>query len=500
MKLVGADRPPLAAGRTSAVLVLGMSRSGTSSVAGALVGLGGTAPRHLMPASPHNARGYWESTVLMRLNDDILAAGGSNWSDWRRFDAGRIASAQINALRDRAKAALVDEFEDSVVPIIKDPRMCRLMGFWNTVFQDLAWSPRAVLPVRSPLEVAWSLHSRDGSSVARNCLVWLRHVLDAEAATRGMKRVFLDWSRLLEDCRASLGLVAERLNVRLARGDDPRFAEVENFLSSKLRRFSASPDEVRADPAVTDLVREVHAAMLDLVEDADCAPTLRRLDALRTRFEDSAAIFRPAMDESGRAAQAQERTVAGLEHSLQTSERARTAREAEAADLRRACEDLETRNRELEQRLFVQGCDFATQLAEAHGRAREQGEAIARANAFINRYALETSSDKRRRLTRAARPPRTVNRLELSVLKRSPFLDETFYLDRYPDVSGAGMDAALHYLLHGAREGRDPGPFFSTNAYLARYPDVAATGANALLHYETHGRREGREAIRDFKA
>src|SRR5271166_2796094 len=54
------------------------------------------------------------------------------------------------------------------------------------------------------------------------------------------------------------------------------------------------------------------------------------------------------------------------------------------------------------------------------------------------------------------------------------------------------MDAALHYLLHGGREGRDPGPFFSTRQYLVRYPDVAASGLNALAHYETHGRREKR--------
>ena len=62
------------------------------------------------------------------------------------------------------------------------------------------------------------------------------------------------------------------------------------------------------------------------------------------------------------------------------------------------------------------------------------------------------------------------------------------------------MDPALHYLLHGGLEGRDPGPFFSTEAYLARYPDVAEAGVNALLHYETHGRREGRRVVCEPKS
>jgi len=55
--------------RTVAVLVLGMHRSGTSSVAGALIRLGGGAPLSLIPPLPENPRGFWESSVLTTLND-----------------------------------------------------------------------------------------------------------------------------------------------------------------------------------------------------------------------------------------------------------------------------------------------------------------------------------------------------------------------------------------------------------------------------------------------
>lgn len=83
---------------------------------------------------------------------------------------------------------------------------------------------------------------------------------------------------------------------------------------------------------------------------------------------------------------------------------------------------------------------------------------------------------------------------DLETIRRSLFFNSAHYLETNPDVRAAGVDAALHYLVHGGREGRDPGPFFSTKAYLARYPDVAAAGLNALLHYETQGRRENRTA------
>jgi hypothetical protein len=91
----------------------------------------------------------------------------------------------------------------------------------------------------------------------------------------------------------------------------------------------------------------------------------------------------------------------------------------------------------------------------------------------------------------ASRRPTTK---ELDAIRNSLFFNSEHYLKTNPDVRAVGLDAALHYLVHGGREGRDPGPFFSTKAYLARYPDVAEADVNALLHYETQGRRQNRVA------
>ena len=215
-----------AALRPDAVLVLGMHRSGTSSVAGALVRLGGDAPLHMTPPKPDNERGYWESSVIMELNGDVLAAGDSDWTDWRKFDCGRIGGPFVDGLRARAKAALIAEFADARIPVIKDPRMCRLMGFWAPVFEEAGWSARAVLPLRSPLEVACSLKRRDGLRLAYGCLLWLRHVLDAEAETRGMARAILDWPEFLDDRRSSLTRISEQLGLVWPRWHERALAEV----------------------------------------------------------------------------------------------------------------------------------------------------------------------------------------------------------------------------------------------------------------------------------
>ena len=60
------------------VLVLGMHRSGTSAVAGALVRAGWTVPGTAI-RNWDNPRGHFESTALIRLNEEVLAASGGHW-------------------------------------------------------------------------------------------------------------------------------------------------------------------------------------------------------------------------------------------------------------------------------------------------------------------------------------------------------------------------------------------------------------------------------------
>jgi hypothetical protein len=281
--------------RLTAVLVLGMHRSGTSSVAGALVHLGGDGPLHMAPPKPDNERGHWESSVIMELNGDVLAAGDSDWTDWRKFDSGRIRQPFADGLRARAKATLMAEFADARIPVIKDPRMCRLMRFWAPVFEEAGWSARAVLPLRSLLEVAWSLERRDGIDPSLGCLLWLRHVLDAEAETRGMSRAIFDWPTFLGDPSAALRRIIGRIGLDWPRWSEDDLAAVNAFIADDLRHCKSDADQLRVHPAISKLAREVYDRMLSLVDDPTNARSLSRLDALRADFETAVAVFDPAM-------------------------------------------------------------------------------------------------------------------------------------------------------------------------------------------------------------
>lgn len=83
--------------------------------------------------------------------------------------------------------------------------------------------------------------------------------------------------------------------------------------------------------------------------------------------------------------------------------------------------------------------------------------------------------------------------IDLATIKTSRLFNKDWYLDRYPDLRTTGVDAARHFLDHGASERRDPSWAFSTSRYLERYPDVASTGVNPLLHYIRKGAAQGRD-------
>lgn len=440
------------------VLVLGMHRSGTSCAAGTLVRLGAAAPRHLMGPNSDNERGFWESRLIVDLNDAILAAGGSGWRDWRKFDVEAIDDKEGDALRARAKAALWEEFGLARLAVVKDPRMCRLMPFWAPLFEEARWLARALLPIRSPLEVAWSLNRRDGIRPAHGCLLWLRHVLDAEAETRGMARAVLDWPEFLGDRRKALRRVSGQLGLTWPLWHERALAEVDDFVSADLRHQRASEADLRAHPAVSDLARQVYAAMSGLVRDPGDSRILTELDRLRAEFLAASEIFERAIQEA-------EEEIG----------RVRSEAAAEAARIR---------------------SEAAAEIAQIRSQAASE---IARADAMIGRVAdrqsrQSTAGPRGFWRGREIGPEPSPNARDLAAIRNSLFFNSAHYLEANPDVRAAGLDPAFHYLVHGGREGRDPGPFFSTRAYLARYPDVAEAGLNALLHYEKLGRRESRTA------
>jgi hypothetical protein len=229
--------------RPDVVLVLGMHRSGTSALTGALGLCGGSLPGDLMPAHKDNVRGFFESTQLVELHDKLLGAFGSRWDDPLPvrsvlFDTAEAADASLEL------ANLLDrEFSGHAPLVIKDPRMCKLLPIWVEALDLLGWRSVAVLPLRHPLEVAASLQRRNALNEHHGLAMWMHHTLLAERATRGMPRAFVLYDELLRDGPGSIRKINEELGIRDWSASTGGGDQVSQFLSTDLRHHTFAPYE-----------------------------------------------------------------------------------------------------------------------------------------------------------------------------------------------------------------------------------------------------------------
>ena len=98
------------------------------------------------------------------------------------------------------------------------------------------------------------------------------------------------------------------------------------------------------------------------------------------------------------------------------------------------------------------------------------------------------------RLHRAGKIIQELRRLNVSfesIVLRWRNFDRAFYCRRYPEVIAAGMHPFLHYILHGAPEGRKPCASFDPRYYLAGSRPAQARGGDPFFDYLKYGRKEG---------
>lgn len=250
------------------ILVLGMHRSGTSAVTGALELAGAIPPRDPMPATADNPRGYWESPRIARLNNRLLEAAGTCWNDAAPISAGWFRDDARAADATEAAGLVVAEFPGHGPLVCKDPRICRLLPLWLRALDLAGCEPMTLLVVRHPLEVAASLAARAErvefrpAAVPDACdclLLWLRYVLDAERHSRALPRKLAAYEAVIADWRTALTPVLTA--ARLPPPTDEVAARIASFLDPGLRRHRADPGSWHL-PGVA-VAERVRAAVLE---------------------------------------------------------------------------------------------------------------------------------------------------------------------------------------------------------------------------------------------
>ena len=267
----------------AAILVLGMHRSGTSALTWLLGRLGAALPSDAIDANGDNARGYWESQALVKADDQLLRVVRSSWFDPRPLDVSRLSADGLRSRKSRIREAIESAWGDALMLAIKDPRQCRCVPVIADVLEEMRIEPRAVLMLRNPAEIARSLASRDGTTPAYAHLLWLRHMIDAERATRGMMRAVVDYDGMLDDWRGTVARIAPLAGRAGWQPDEAGAAEIGAFIDPSLRHHQATAADL--EEPLAGIIREVDAAFRVLINQDDAAAR-ERLDQAYAALDD----------------------------------------------------------------------------------------------------------------------------------------------------------------------------------------------------------------------
>ncbi len=236
------------------VCIAGAHRSGTSMLARLLrrCGLYLGPESDLMPAAEDNPDGFWEHLRFVRLNDELLNAVGAAW-DLPPRDKQAFASTDLQPMRIKARL-LLEEFAGHAVWGWKDPRNCLTLPFWQSLLPDL----RTVIIVRNPLEVAYSMNKRNGTSYALGLRLWEIYNRRLLAETDPQKRLLTSYAAFFEDPRAELRKIADFAGLQDSADFDKAVA-----LVAVTRRHTTFTTEQMIDAGVAEPIITLYTTLLE---------------------------------------------------------------------------------------------------------------------------------------------------------------------------------------------------------------------------------------------
>lgn len=476
-----------AEGERVGLLVLGSHRSGTSAITRVLNYLGCDLPKTLVDADASNEAGHWEPASICKLNDALLESAGTNWHDFRNFSPGWTDSPKHHEFSEKARSALRAEYDASYFFVLKDPRICRATRFWIETLQAENIVPSVIFMNRNPLEVADSLKQRNDFDPSIGNLIWLRNVLDAEADSRGVQRCFVSYDDLLSDWSETIDAISETLSITWPKAPDLATNDIENFLSNARRHHNHSKAALINNKNVAAWIRDVysifeywakhgetptHYGILDRIrEDFDAATPVMARPVAMSRYYKTRVTEREAdLAKLQAAFDAQSNDLAKTTSDLSQRQAETDQLHTEINELKREL-DAERENREKEQARADREHTRAKSLAvDLHDRTAEVAlltEIAAGSDSKIEDIA-QSAQEQLHILIQSIVSARSIPLLGrvrrkqlLTRLTRAGLFDAEWYLSQYPDIAETGINPAIHFIEHGAYEGRSPNAAFA---------------------------------------
>lgn len=223
------------------IIILGMHRSGTSVLA-RLLNMAGIyfGPEGISTgANIQNPKGFWERRDIRNFNDTLLFANQFDWYKISQFDISNLEEDSVKQYQKSLSQVLLSM--DAYRPwFVKEPRLCLLFPLW----QELLEMPICLHIYRNPLEVAFSLKTRNAIPLLTGIALWEKYTVTAFNASRGFNRILVSYNDILSDPDQALDRLIADLSAFDVKGlRRPSNKEIRSFIDERFHRNVDTSDQ-----------------------------------------------------------------------------------------------------------------------------------------------------------------------------------------------------------------------------------------------------------------
>lgn len=245
------------------IVVIGMHRSGTSSVANALhkLGLDLGESGDLLEPNDFNSEGYWEHVKVLELDNHSLEAFGLSYERLEPITESWLELPQAKRVLSEIESVLSTNFGGKALWGWKEPRSSVLLPFYNEAFKALNLDPTYVICVRGPLGVSGSLSKREGFTTNHAMGLWLSYTLASLKFSLGYNRSVVIYENFLSDPRPALADIVD--SVEGWKPDEASWTAAVATLRKDMNHNAASTENLDGH---FDLVNRTYALCVEAAQ------------------------------------------------------------------------------------------------------------------------------------------------------------------------------------------------------------------------------------------
>ena len=234
---------------------MGMHRSGTSALAGALSAAGFHAGEEssLLQADQYNKQGYFEQVEAVSINDSILFNNLSDkrqetkeyvtnvtdeiikklgwllgaWIDFKNISSSNDIEGKIQLFLSKIQQSCPENKHI----VIKDPRISLTFPVW----QKWLKSPVVIVLYRNPYSVMQSLWNRDRFYPSLSYSIWYKYYYAIACNTKNIPTCYINYDQLINTTTESLDNLFSWLNKQDIKLNSQNMIKASSMINTELR-------------------------------------------------------------------------------------------------------------------------------------------------------------------------------------------------------------------------------------------------------------------------